>query len=159
MSLPPSSNDRRARRHSRRKSYSGRDDWDEVDGFHSAHEGPDRRSETGRQKQIRFANDPTSGDDSDDSLDDDELYDQLLRKFTGRGLHERETGGKDPDERVEGGDDGEGHGVGSENRNRDSNVSVDAGYTDNIADGDGGDGGDGGDEAIEREDNSFKDIP
>ena len=63
MSPPPSPDDRRARRNSRRKSRGGRDDFDEVDGFHSAPEGPDRRGGPGRQKQIRFANEPMSGVD------------------------------------------------------------------------------------------------
>lgn len=46
-----------------------------------------------------------SSDQSDDSLDDDELYDQLLRKFTGHGLRERENGDERTDEHVEKGAD------------------------------------------------------
>lgn len=60
---PPSPDDRRARRGSRRKSRGGRDDFDEIDGFHSAPEGPDRRGGPPRQKQTRFANEPMAGVD------------------------------------------------------------------------------------------------
>jgi hypothetical protein len=56
LSPPPSPDERRARRNSRRKSRGGRDDFDEVDDPHSAPGGPDRRSESGRQKQVRSVN-------------------------------------------------------------------------------------------------------
>lgn len=63
MSPPPSPDDRRARRHNRRKSRGGGEDFGDVDGFHSAPEGPDHRGGPGRPKQTRFANEPVSGVD------------------------------------------------------------------------------------------------
>lgn len=59
MSPPPSPDDRRARRGSRRKSRGTGDEFgrgSDVEGFYSAPEGPDRRAGPARPKVTRFAN-------------------------------------------------------------------------------------------------------
>lgn len=62
MSPPPSPDDRRRR--SRRKSRGGGgEDFGDVEGFHSAPEGPDRNRGPGRPKVTRFADKPMSGVD------------------------------------------------------------------------------------------------
>lgn len=88
-----------------------------------------------------------SSDQSDDSLDDDELYDQLLRKFTGHGLRERESANGNTDGRLKG-DDEEVSGNVSGNGNTNVNVGVDAENTDKITD------GDADDRTIDRDDKS-----
>lgn len=88
-----------------------------------------------------------SSDQSDDSLDDDELYDQSLRKFTGHGLRERETANGNTDGRLKcdnAGNSGDVNGNGNGNVNAD----VDAENTDKITD------GDADDRAIDRDDKS-----
>ncbi|GAB7334630.1 hypothetical protein MBLNU13_g06593t1 [Cladosporium sp. NU13] len=79
--------------------------------------------------------DMESGDRSDDSLDDDELYDQLLRKFTGRGLRERQTTNGDSDGRVNGGTKADVDGNADQDGIGDESIHVDAGDTDKIIDG------------------------
>ena len=88
-----------------------------------------------------------SSDQSDDSLDDDELYDQLLRKFTGHGRRERETANENSDGRLKcdnAGNSGDVNGDGNGN----VNVGVDAENTDKITD------GDADDRTIDRDDRS-----
>lgn len=80
-----------------------------------------------------------SGDESDDSLDDDELYDELLRKFTGHGLRERETVNGDSDEGVNGGTDAQGGGNAGEDGTGHVTTRVEIGDADKAGDGDADD--------------------
>lgn len=74
---------------------------------------PQSRHERGRSGSLK-SDGMDSGDQSDESLDDDELYDQLLRKFTGRGMRERESGDELSDEHVEKSTNGQVDGNGDE---------------------------------------------
>jgi hypothetical protein len=96
----------------------------------------ERRNSFDRGHPTSMRSDDAEEELADDSLDDDELYDQLLRKFTGRGLHERTTAGEHAGEQVERESmEAEVGGVAA-NGDGDGNVNVDD-DTDKVLNGDG----------------------
>lgn len=153
------SNYNRRRRSDRSSSESTESFWsapadssDEFGGRRFAYSSPrDHREHLAHRRPNSLQSDDVeSGDQSDDSLDDDELYDQLLRKFTGHGMRERETADGDSDGDVDGGTDEDVDGNADQDVTGDESNHVEAGGADKII------GGDADDTAAGRDDKSDK---
>lgn len=131
------------------------DSSDEFGGRRFAYSSPrDHREHFAHRRPNSLRSDDVdSRDRSDDSLDDDELYDQLLRKFTGHGMRERETDDGDSDGDVNGGTDEDVDGNADQDATGHESNHVEAGGADKII------GGDADDRAAGRDDKSDKENP